>query len=237
MIILPAIDLLGGRCVRLKQGRYDDVTVYNEDPLAQAYEFKEAGAEWIHIVDLDAAKSGIPTNHEIIKDIAVKVGLKVDTGGGIRNMDTLTSLIEEYGVSRCVLGTSAIKDRPFTEAALARFGSKIAIGIDAKGGEVAVDGWTSGSGVRAVDFALTMKDLGATIVIFTDIARDGMLTGPAFDATKEMVDKTGLDIIASGGIGSDEDIFRIKESGAAGVIVGKAYYEGRVDLKRCLQNV
>ena len=237
MIILPAIDLLGGRCVRLKQGRYDDVTVYNEDPLAQAYEFKEAGATWIHIVDLDAAKSGIPTNHGIIREIAVKTGLKVDTGGGIRNMDTLTSLIEEYGVSRCVLGTSAIKDRPFTEKALAKFGGKIAIGIDAKGGEVAVDGWTSGSGVSAVDFALTMKSLGAETVIFTDIARDGMLTGPAFDATKEMVDKTGLNIIASGGIGSDEDIYYIKGSGAAGVIVGKAIYEGRVDLKTCLQNV
>ena len=152
-------------------------------------------------------------------------------------MDTLSSLIEEYGVSRCVLGTSAIKDRAFTEKALARYGSKIAIGIDAKGGEVAVDGWTEGSGVKAVDFALTMKSLGATTVIFTDIARDGMLTGPAFDATKEMVDKTGLDIIASGGIGSDEDIYYIKRSGAAGVIVGKAYYEGRVDLKACLQNV
>ena len=237
MIILPAIDLLGGKCVRLRQGKYDEVTVYNDDPLAQAWEFKEAGATWIHIVDLDAAKSGIPTNHEIIKEISVKTGLKVDTGGGIRNMDTLSSLIEEYGVSRCVLGTSAIKDRAFTEKALARYGSKIAIGIDAKGGEVAVDGWTEGSGVKAVDFALTMKSLGATTVIFTDIARDGMLTGPAFDATKEMVDKTGLDIIASGGIGSDEDIYYIKNSGAAGVIVGKAYYEGRVDLKTCLQNV
>ena len=237
MIILPAIDLLGGKCVRLRQGKYDEVTVYNDDPLAQAWEFKEAGATWIHIVDLDAAKSGIPTNHEIIKEISVKTGLKVDTGGGIRNMDTLSSLIEEYGVSRCVLGTSAIKDRAFTEKALARYGSKIAIGIDAKGGEVAVDGWTEGSGVQAVDFALTMKALGATTVIFTDIARDGMLTGPAFDATKEMVDKTGLDIIASGGIGSDEDIYYIKKSGAAGVIVGKAYYEGRVDLKTCLQNV
>ena len=186
MIILPAIDLLGGKCVRLRQGKYDDVTIYNDDPLAQAWEFKEAGAEWIHIVDLDAAKSGIPTNHEIIKEISVKTGLKVDTGGGIRNMDTLTSLIEEYGVSRCVLGTSAIKDRPFTEKALARYGDKIAIGIDAKGGEVAVDGWTEGSGVRAVDFALTMKSLGAVTVIFTDIARDGMLTGPAFDATREV---------------------------------------------------
>ncbi len=237
MIILPAIDLLGGKCVRLRQGKYDDVTVYNDDPIAQAFEFKEVGASWIHIVDLDAAKSGIPTNHQVIRDIAVKTGLKVDTGGGIRNMDTLTSLIEDYGVSRCVLGTSAIKDRPFTEAALARYGDKIAIGIDAKGGEVAVDGWTEGSGVAAVDFALTMKSLGATTVIFTDIARDGMLTGPAFDATKEMVDRTGLDIIASGGIGSDEDIYYIKGSGASGVIVGKAIYEGRVDLKKCLQNV
>lgn len=237
MIILPAIDLLGGKCVRLRQGKYDDVTVYNDDPVAQAWEFKEAGASWIHIVDLDAAKSGIPTNHGIIKEIAVKTGLKVDTGGGIRNMDTLSGLIEEYGVSRCVLGTSAIRDRAFTEKALARYGSKIAIGIDAKGGEVAVDGWTEGSGVKAVDFALTMKSLGATTVIFTDIARDGMLTGPAFDATREMVDRTGLDIIASGGIGSDEDIYNIKKSGAAGVIVGKAYYEGRVDLRTCLQNV
>lgn len=237
MIILPAIDLLGGRCVRLRQGRYDDVTVYNDDPLAQAFVFKDLGAQWIHIVDLDAARSGIPTNHGIIKEIAVKTGLKVDTGGGIRNMDTLTSLIEEFGVSRCVLGTSAIKDRPFTEKALARFGDKIAIGIDAKGGEVAVDGWTEGSGVTAVSFALTMKQLGATTVIFTDIARDGMLTGPAFDATKEMVDKTGLDIIASGGIGSDEDIMHIKDSGAAGVIVGKAFYEGKVDLGKCLRSV
>ncbi|MBO4407656.1 MAG: 1-(5-phosphoribosyl)-5-[(5-phosphoribosylamino)methylideneamino]imidazole-4-carboxamide isomerase [Clostridiales bacterium] len=237
MIILPAIDLIGGKAVRLKQGDYAQVTVYNEDPLSQAMEFKEAGATWIHIVDLDAAKSGVPTNHEIIKEIAVKTGLKVDTGGGIRNMDTLDRWIEDYGVSRCVLGTSAIKDRAFTEKAIAKYGSKIAIGIDAKGGEVAVDGWTSGSGVKAVDFALTMKSIGAQTVVFTDIARDGMLTGPAFEATREMVEKTGLDVIASGGIGSDEDIMYIKGSGCAGVIVGKAIYEGKVDLKKCLQNV
>ena len=237
MIILPAIDLLGGRCVRLKQGRYDDVTVYNEDPLAQAYEFKEAGASWIHIVDLDAARSGIPANHEIIKEIAVKTGLKVDTGGGIRNMDTLKKWIEDYGVARCVIGTSAIRDRQFTEEALKLYPDKIAIGIDAKDGEVAVDGWTKGSGVKAADFALTMKELGAQTVVFTDISRDGMLTGPAFDSTKDLVEKTGIDIIASGGIGSDEDIMYIKGSGCAGVIVGKAIYEGKVDLERCLQNV
>ncbi|MBR6879986.1 MAG: 1-(5-phosphoribosyl)-5-[Clostridiales bacterium] len=237
MIILPAIDLLGGKCVRLQRGDYDRVTVYNDDPLSQAMEFKKAGAEWIHIVDLDAARSGVPTNHEVIRQISLKTGLKVDTGGGIRNMDTLKKWIEDYGVARCVIGTSAIRDRQFTEEALKLYPDKIAIGIDAKDGEVAVDGWTKGSGVKAADFALTMKELGAQTVVFTDISRDGMLTGPAFDSTKDLVEKTGIDIIASGGIGSDEDIMYIKGSGCAGVIVGKAIYEGKVDLERCLQNV
>ena len=237
MIILPAIDLLGGKCVRLRQGRYDDVTVYRDDPMGQAGEFKEAGASWIHIVDLDAARSGIPTNFSIIRDIASEIGLKVETGGGIRNMDTLKRWIEEYGVSRCVLGTSAIKDRKFTEEALKLYGEKIAIGIDAHKGEVAVDGWTKGGGVKALDFALTMKSIGAKTVIFTDISRDGMLTGPAFESTKELVDKTGLDIIASGGIGCDKDVLDIKGSGCSGVIIGKAIYEGKVDLKKCMQSV
>jgi len=237
MIILPAVDLLGGKAVRLKQGRYDQVTVYSDDPVAQAISFREAGAEWIHVVDLDAAKSGIPTNHEIIREIVKETGLKVDTGGGIRNMDTLSRWIEDYGVTRCVLGTSAIRDRDFTEKALDRYGEAIAIGIDAHNGEVAVDGWTEGSGVAAVDFALTMKSLGARTVIFTDISRDGMLSGPAYESTSEMVEKTGIDIIASGGIGSDDDVMYIKGSGCAGVIVGKAIYEGKVDLRKCLQNV
>lgn len=237
MIILPAIDLIDGKCVRLQKGDYNKVTIYNDDPLAQAMSFKEAGAKWIHIVDLDAAKSGVPTNHKIIAQIADKTGLKVDTGGGIRNMDTLSRWIEDYGVSRCVLGTAAIKDRAFTEAAIAKYGDKIAIGIDAKSGEVAVDGWTNGSGVNAVDFALIMKSIGAQTVVFTDIARDGMLTGPAVESTKELVEKTGLDVIASGGIGCDDDVINIKSSGCTGVIVGKAIYEGRVDLKKCLQSV
>ena len=237
MIILPAIDLIGGKCVRLRQGKYDDVTVYNDSPLDQAYAFKEAGAEWIHVVDLDAAKSGVPENHLIIKEIAEKTGLKVDTGGGIRNMDTLSKWIEDYGVSRCVLGTAAVKDRAFTEKAIEMYEEKIAIGIDAKDGEVAVDGWTAGSGIDAVEFGLIMKSIGAKTVVFTDIARDGMLTGPAVESTKQMVDKTGLDVIASGGIGSNEDIMNVKTSGCAGVIVGKAIYEGKVDLKACLQNV
>lgn len=237
MIILPAVDLLNGSVVRLKQGSYDDVTNYSTDPLEQAFMYKKAGAEWIHIVDLDAAKSGVPTNHEIISKIALQTGLNVETGGGIRNMDTLKRWIYDYGVTRCVMGTSAVKDRKFTEEALKLFSDKIAIGIDAHDGEVAIDGWTLGGGIKSLDFALQMKEIGAKTIIFTDIARDGMLTGPAFDLTKELVDKTGLSVIASGGIGSNEDVFHIKDSGCAGVIIGKAIYEGKVDLVKCLQNV
>ena len=237
MYILPAIDLLSGKCVRLKQGKYDDVTIYSDDPLSVAKNFASLGSKWIHIVDLDAAKSGVPTNYEIVKELACKTRLLVETGGGIRNMETLEKWINEYGVKRCVLGTSAIKDKEFTKEALQKYPDSIAIGIDAHDGEVAVDGWTKGGGVKATDFALQMVSLGAKTIIFTDISRDGMLTGPAFDATKELVQKTGIDIIASGGIGSDEDVIHIKDSGCAGVIVGKAIYEGKVDLEKCLRNV
>lgn len=236
MIIYPAIDLLDGRCVRLTQGKYDQVTVYSDNPGAMAQTFVEAGAKWIHMVDLNAAKTGIPANQQIIADVVKNTGLKVQTGGGIRNLDTLRRLIEEIGVSRCVIGTSAIRDRDFTEKALALYGDKIAIGLDAKNGEIAVDGWTSGSGVNVIDFAKTMHGIGAQTVIYTDIARDGMLTGPATVSTRELVDATGLSVIASGGIGSEEDITEIRTSGCSGVIVGKAIYEGKVRLAICLQN-
>lgn len=236
MIIYPAIDLLDGQCVRLSQGKYDQVTVYSDDPVNIAEGFAAAGAKWIHIVDLNAAKTGIPVNQSIIAAVVKRTGLKVQTGGGIRNLDTLRYLIEEIGVSRCVIGTSAIRDRAFTEKALILYGDKIAIGLDAQNGEIAVDGWTSGSGVNVIDFAKTMQGIGARTVIYTDIARDGMLTGPATESTRELVDATGLSVIASGGIGSEEDITRIRTSGCTGVIVGKAIYEGKVRLSVCLQN-
>jgi len=236
MIIYPAIDLLDGQCVRLSQGKYDQVTVYSDDPVNIAEGFAAAGAKWIHMVDLNAAKTGIPVNQSIIAAVVKRTGLKVQTGGGIRNLDTLRYLIEEIGVSRCVIGTSAIKDRAFTEKALALYGDKIAIGLDAQNGEIAVDGWTLGSGVNVIDFAKTMQGIGARTVIYTDIARDGMLTGPATESTRELVDATGLSVIASGGIGSEEDITRIRTSGCTGVIVGKAIYEGKVRLSVCLQN-
>lgn len=187
MIIYPAIDLLDGQCVRLSQGRYDQVTVYSDDPAAIAAGFAADGAKWIHMVDLNAAKTGIPANQSVIEAVVKQTGLKVQTGGGIRNLDTLRRLIEEIGVSRCVIGTSAIRDRAFTQKALALYGDKIAIGLDARNGEIAVDGWTSGSGINVIEFALIMKGIGAQTVIYTDIARDGMLTGPAAESTKELV--------------------------------------------------
>lgn len=236
MIIYPAIDLLDGQCVRLSQGKYDQVTVYSDDPVKVAESFAAAGAKWIHMVDLNAAKTGIPYNQSIIAAVVKNTGLKVQTGGGIRNLNTLRYLIEEIGVTRCVIGTSAIKDRAFTEKALALYGNKIAIGLDAKNGEIAVDGWTSGSGVNVIDFAKTMQGIGAQTVIYTDIARDGMLTGPATQSTRELVATSGMSVIASGGIGSEEDIALIRTSGCSGVIVGKAIYEGKVRLSVCLQN-
>jgi phosphoribosylformimino-5-aminoimidazole carboxamide ribotide isomerase len=235
VIIYPAIDLLDGKVVRLQQGKYDQVTVYSDDPLAIAQQFREQGASWIHIVDLNAARSGIPENHDIIGQIATRTGLKVQAGGGIRNLETLEKLLRVHGVSRCVIGTSAIRDRDFTRMALKLYAKNIAIGIDAHNGEVAVDGWTSGSGVRATEFAATMQDLGAETVIYTDITRDGMMTGPATAQTAAIVSSTQLSVIASGGIGSEEDLWEIRKSGCSGIIVGKAIYEEKVRLSECLQ--
>lgn len=235
-IIYPAIDIIGGKCVRLSQGDYEKVKTYSENPLGVAESFVEAGAKWIHIVDLDAARSGIPSNFEIISEIASKTGLFVQTGGGIRNMETLDKVLGS-GVKRAILGTSAIKDRDFTCRAIEKYKDSIVIGIDARDGMVAVEGWTKSSNSRAVDFALEMKLAGAKTIIYTDISRDGMLKGTELSGLEEMVEKTGLDIIASGGVADIEHVLEAKNAGAAGIIIGKAIYEGKVDLKTCLQNV
>lgn len=233
MIIYPAIDLLGGQCVRLRQGRYDQVTVYHQDPMVVANQFKEAGAPWLHIVDLDAARTGIPVHAEMIASIRRITGLRVQTGGGIRNIGQVRALLEDASIDRIVLGTAAVRDRSFTEQALKQFPDRIAIGIDARDGEVSVDGWTHGSGLKTLDFARMMFEAGAKLAIFTDIGRDGMLIGSATDSIREMVEKSGLTIIASGGIGSYADIEAVRQTGAAGVIVGKAIYEGKVKLEQC----
>lgn len=233
--IYPAIDIIGGKCVRLSQGDYDSVKVYSDDPLSVAKSFFEAGATWIHIVDLDAAKTGIPSNHKIIARIAKESGLSVQTGGGIRNMEILDSVLNS-NVKRSILGTSAVKDRIFTENAINKYNDRIVIGIDAKSGEVAVDGWTSGSQLTVVDFALKMQALGAKTIIYTDISRDGMFKGTHIEGIKELVLNTSMNIIASGGVAGINDVIAAKGAGASGVIIGKALYEGRVDLKECLQN-
>ena len=233
MIIYPAIDLLDGQCVRLRQGAYNDVTVYESDPLLMARRFRNAGATWVHIVDLNAAKTGQPCHHMTIAKIKRKTGLKVQTGGGIRDMDHLKLLISQHGIDRVVLGTAAVNDRPFTEKAISQYADFVAIGIDARDGEVKVDGWTKGSGINALSFANIMAQIGAKTVIYTDIKRDGMLTGSATDDIRCLVKIKGLDIIASGGIGSYEDITEVEKTGAAGVIVGKAIYEGKVRIEQC----
>lgn len=235
-IIYPAIDIIDGKCVRLSQGDYNKVKVYNGDPVEVARGFQEAGAKWIHVVDLDAAKSGTPQNQDIIKKIAEKTNLSVQTGGGIRNMEILER-VAGSGIRRIILGTSAVNDREFTEKAIERYGDKIAIGIDAKDGMVAVQGWTSSSGLSATELASEMKKAGAKTIIYTDISRDGMLSGTEINGLLKIISETGLDVIASGGVSCMEDVIQAKNSGAAGIIIGKAIYEGKVDLKKCLQNV
>ena len=233
MIIYPAIDLLGGQCVRLRQGRYDQVTVYHQDPVEVAHQFKTAGAPWLHIVDLDAARTGVPVHAEMIARIRRSTGLKVQTGGGIRDLAHVRILLEEFGIERIVLGTAAVKNRPFTEQILSAYSDRVAIGIDARDGEVSVDGWTHGSGLKALEFAKMMAAAGAKLAIFTDISRDGMMSGSATESIQTMVESSGLSIIASGGIGSYADIEAVRRTGAAGVIVGKAIYEGKVRLDQC----
>lgn len=233
MIIYPAIDLLGGQCVRLRQGRYDQVTVYHQDPLEIARQFQAAGASWLHIVDLDAARTGVPVHAEMIAAIHRQTGLKIQTGGGIRNLAHVQILLEESGIERIVLGTAAVRDRAFTEQVMNLYPDRVAIGIDARDGEVSIDGWTHGSGLKALTFARMMAEAGAKLAIFTDISRDGMLSGSATDSIQAMVESSGLSIIASGGIGSFADIEAVRRTGAAGVIVGKAIYEGKVKLEQC----
>ncbi len=234
MILYPAVDLLDGHCVRLRQGDYEAVTQYSDDPLAVAEGFRNAGASWIHVVDLDAARTGRAVNRVVIARIAAATGLRVQTGGGIRSMADVEALLKA-GLSRLVIGTAAVRDPAFAREALAAYPDRIAIGIDARDGEVGVEGWTSGGGIQAVELALRMRELGARTVVYTDIARDGMLGGVALDKTREMVDRTGLDVIASGGVGSEQDVEEVRTTGAAGLIIGKALYEGKVDLAACLK--
>ena len=234
MRIYPAIDIRGGKCVRLRQGVFADMTVYNDDPVKVALGFKEKGAEYIHVVDLDGALEGYSVNAQVISDIAKETGLPVQTGGGIRSLENIGKKLDA-GVARVIIGTKAVKEPEFVRLAIETFGAEhIVAGLDGRNGKAAVAGWEKESESDIIELALRFKEYGLRTVVYTDISRDGMLTGPDFDYTTRLVNETGLDIIASGGVGSEEDIDRIAEKGVEGVITGKAIYEGKIDLARVL---
>ena len=228
MIIYPAIDMRGGKCVRLQQGRYDKMTVFSDDPKSIALKFQNSGAKYLHIVDLDAAR-GENDNRKLIIDIARSLKIPVQTGGGIRSLDDIEYVLSS-GVQRVIIGTAAVRNPDMVSEAVRLYGSRVAVGIDAKDGLVAIEGWEKVSEYNAVNFAKKMRDLGVKTIIYTDIATDGMLSGPNIKAMSEMVKETNLDVIASGGVSKIEDLFELKKVGVSGAIVGKAIYTGDIDL-------
>lgn len=228
MYLLPAIDILGGKAVRLQKGDYSKVTVYHDDPVAQARAFAQAGAEWVHVVDLDGARSGAPENAAIVERIVAESGLKVEVGGGIRSLDTLKRYAD-LGAARMVLGTALVNDPDLARAAVELVGGdRLTAGIDAKNGEVAVSGWVEGSGVDAADLARAMANAGFVHLVYTDIARDGMQTGIDPQAYRRMAQAFGHPVIASGGVSCAADIAALAPvaSSIEGVIAGRAIYEG-----------
>ena len=234
MIIYPAIDVKDGRCVRLVQGQFNDVTVYSDNPVEMAMKFEQMGAQYLHVVDLDGARMGEPRNTAVISEMAVKLGIPVQLGGGIRTIEMIEILLCK-GIQRIILGTSAVNDPNLVKRAVQTFENNLAVGIDAKNGMVAIEGWAKTSEFTAIGFARKMQELGAKTIIYTDISRDGMLTGPNLKAMEEMVKAVEIEVIASGGVKSIEDIKNLKEIGVSGVIVGKALYTGDVDLAEAIK--
>lgn len=234
MIILPAIDLLGRKAVRLLKGDYNQVTVYSDSPLEVAEKFKSLGATHIHMVDLDGAKYGTAPNMDIVAEVAEKTGLFIEIGGGIRSMETVKKYIDA-GISRVILGTAAICDEDFLKEAVKAYGEKIAVGADVKDGKIAVKGWLEQSDVTLDEFFLKMQDLGVKNIICTDISRDGAMRGTNLELYRELSAKYSLDITASGGVSSIENVKRLREMNLYGAIIGKAYYTGAVDLKEAIE--
>ena len=234
MNIYPAIDMVEGRAVRLRQGRSDDMTVYG-DPLMMARQFYGEGAQYLHMVDLDGAFTGEGGNKALALSIARQVPIKIQLGGGIRDMDTVTRLLEG-GIERVILGTAALRNPELVLRAIEKFGcERVVIGIDAREGRVAVQGWVEGSDVTPLELAQKMRAAGAKYIVYTDIARDGMLSGPNLENTRELVEKSGMSIIASGGVSTPEDVERVRDLGCEGAIIGKALYEGRITLGQALR--
>lgn len=234
MEIYPAIDLYGGKAVRLYKGDYAQMTVYSDDPTAVARDFQCAGAKYIHLVDLEGAKNGTPSNLKVIENIIRNTNLSAQVGGGIRSMDTVEAYLG-IGVSRVILGTAAVESPAFLEGALKKYGDKIAVGVDLKEGFVAVKGWTETSGIKAEAFFDRMAAFGVRTVICTDISRDGAMKGTNRELYRALCAKYSLDLIASGGVSTMEDIIALRDMGLYGAIIGKAYYTGAIDLKNALE--
>lgn len=233
MLIFPAIDLYGGQAVRLYQGDYDQMTIYDPEPLHTVEKFEAAGASHLHLVDLEGAKTGQTTNLPTIEKITARTGLFVEVGGGIRNMDTVRRYLDA-GVSRVILGTAAVTDPDFTARAVAEYGDKIAVGADLKDGKVAIKGWLETSQDGWQTFFDRMQQLGVKTIICTDISRDGAMEGTNRELYRTLAVRYPMDIIASGGVSSLEDIQALKAAGVAGAIIGKAYYTGAIDLAQAI---
>lgn len=233
MLILPAIDLFEGKAVRLFKGDYQQMTVYSENPPEIALDFKAAGAEFIHLVDLEGAKSGETPNFDTVCRIISESGLKAEIGGGIRNDATVEKYISA-GAARVILGTAALNDRAFLRRMLDKHGGKIAVGVDLKDGYVATHGWTETSSVLCDEFFSELEEMGVKTVICTDISRDGAMMGTNRALYKDLSEKYSIDIVASGGVSSMEDIETLSAMGLYGAIVGKAYYTGAIDIKKAI---
>ncbi|EGO65453.1 1-(5-phosphoribosyl)-5-[(5-phosphoribosylamino)methylideneamino]imidazole-4-carboxamide isomerase [Acetonema longum] len=238
MILFPAIDIRGGKCVRLTEGRFDRETVFAGDPVAMALQWTAAGAEYLHVVDLDGAVAGTPVHEEIIAAIVRKSGLPVQVGGGIRTLQSIEALLS-LGVARVILGSAAVKNPALVEAACRQYDERIVVGIDARQGRVAVEGWVESSGVAAVDLAKKMAAVGVRRLIYTDIGRDGTLAGVNLPETCEIARAAGIPVIASGGVRDMRDILVLQKApaGIEGVIIGKALYTGTLSLKEALRQI
>jgi phosphoribosylformimino-5-aminoimidazole carboxamide ribotide isomerase len=229
MYVIPAIDLIGGKCVRLIQGDYNRQINYEDDPVKQAKQFISAGAKWLHIVDLEAAKLGRPVNTNSVRAICALGQLKVELGGGIRDEASIKQMLE-IGVERVIIGTKAVSDFDWFSDMAEKFPGKLVLGLDARGSKVATDGWTQDSRQNLLDFAADAAKLPLAAIIYTDIERDGMMTGPNLERTKALVEAMEVPVIASGGVKEIADIKTVAEIGVAAVIVGRSLYEGTLDL-------
>lgn len=235
MQLYPAIDMKNGQCVRLRQGAFKDITIYSDAPEKVAAHWQEKGASFLHLVDLDGAQAGYSVNEEVIRRIADTVSIPIEIGGGIRSGEAVERMLG-LGVRRVIIGTKAVEHPEFLRDMVRTFGEEaIVAGVDAKDGMVAVEGWEKVSSLTARDLCLTMKEYGVRHIVYTDISRDGMLSGPNVEATRKLTEETGLDIIASGGVSCMEDLKCLHEAGIRGAIIGKALYENRIDLAEAVR--